>query len=167
MKKISFSIFPLILLTVLSTLFTSCFGIAKMHARKEFTEELHAIPPHFGEKGTVLIAILRNRSSYDNYVKKAAKLYNGEVILLKNSAELTTLYSDKTKYRFLFDYTAGSTSSVHYAGSNLNSSVTYKRFYVSDRLENEMYQCGYESGSFGDLLKAYFENLEKKRLSMQ
>ena len=167
MKKIFLRIVALVLLVGFSASFQSCLGIAKAKAKREFTEEFKAIPPNFGQKGTVLLVLLHGRSSYDKYLKSAAKRYKGEIEFMKDYNELFTKYTDKEKYRFFFDYDAGSTSTMHNTQTHLSSSVTLKQFFVRDRVEDEKYKCGYESSYFGKNLKAYFENLEAKRLTKQ
>lgn len=159
LKKISScSIVFLLIIT-----FNSCGSTSARHAKEEFTEEFKAIPPHFGEMNTVLLITLRGRSSYDNYVKKAAKLYKGEIVFIRNGEEILSQYNDKTKYRFVFDYSDGSSRTQTL--NNLSSTVVLKRFFVKDRLEDKMYQSGYETSYFGKALKAYMENLELKRIS--
>lgn len=145
---------------------TSCGSIAKSHAKKEFTEEFKAIPPKFGYPNTTLLVTLRGRNSYDKYLKKAVEKYKGAIVYIGIGEENLVEFADKSKYRFVFDYTSGSTSTVVYS-DGLGSSVTAKRFFVKDRIEDKMYQCGFETSYFAKALEAYFENLEIKRISIK
>ena len=143
--------------------FNSCGATYEKYAKEEFTEKFKAIPPHFGEKNTVLLITLRDRSSYDDYLKEAAKLYKGEIVFINIGEEMLTEYADKTKYRFVFDYTNGSSSTV--TQNKLSSTIILKRFFVKDRVEDRIYQSGYETQYFSKAMKAYMENLELKRIS--
>lgn len=168
MKKKN-KLFTLIILIAFTFTLHSCFisgAIAKSHAKSEYTEEFNAIPPEFGQKHTIFLITLRKRSSYNKYLKNASKKYLGECILINKGDEELEKYSDKSVYRFLFDYSDGSTSSVYYS-DGLESSVTGKRFYVKDRLKDKIYNSGFETAFFGKALKAYMENLELKRISMK
>lgn len=158
MNKIIYLITYFVIIT-----FNSCGTSASKHASQEFTEEFKAIPPHFGEKNTILLITLRDRNSYDHYLKEAAEFYKGEKVYIGIGEEMLHEYDDKTKYRFVFDYTNGSSSTV--TQNNLSSTIYLKRFFVKDRLENKIYQCGYETQYFGKALKAYMQNLELKRIS--
>ena len=138
----------------------SCSG--KKHMKTEFTEENKAIPPTFGkDKEAVLICVLQGRGTYDRYLKSAAKNYSGPVAFVKYDELESDPYSDKTKYRYLFDYGSGST--VHYSNG---PSVNVKRFHVVDRLENKKYESGAEFSFFAKAMKVYMANLETKRQSM-
>ena len=159
MEKLSrFTLFLLIVIT-----FNSCFiskSVDASKAKSEFTEENNAIPPAFGKKGTVLLCVLQKRNSYDKYLKSAVKKnYNGEYLLVSEAQLNSEEYSDKEKYRFVFDYSEG--KKVY--STNSSQPAVYKRFFVKDRLENKIYQSGAEFTFFAKAMKVYFENLEKKR----
>ena len=159
--KLRFLVFILVLLNL-----NSCGSIAKSHAKQEFTEEFKAIPPSFGEKNTVLLITLRSRESYDKYLKKYANIFKGDKVFIGIGEEQLDEFKDKFKYRFVFDYANGSSSSIRYS-DGLGSSVTAKRFFIKDRVEDKEYQCGYETSYYAKALEAYFENLEIKRLTKQ
>ena len=161
-------ILSILILITSSISLSSCFisaAVAKSQAKKEFTEEFKAIPPDFGKKNTVLLIVLKKRSSYDKYLKNATKKYNGEVTFINEGEEILPEYNNKQKYRFIFDYIPGSSSTITYS-NGLSSTVIAKRFYVKDRLNDIYYQTSYETAFFGKALKAYMENLEIKRISM-
>ena len=156
MKKIIF-------LIILGSFMQSCFimkAIETPKMRKEFTEKNDAIPPEFGEdKNAVLLVIKRGRNSYDKGLKSAVKRYSGKYLLI-NRDELVN-YTDLNKFRYIFDYSGGSTHTTHYS-NGLSASSTYKRFYVYDRLNDKSYQSGAEFTFFGKAMKVYFENLNIK-----
>lgn len=146
--------------------FNSCGQIAKAKAKKHFTETRGAIPSTFGaSENEVLLIVLRNRSSYDRYLKSASKRYLGKVKFIRSADVMQDQYKDKTVYRYLFDYVEGSTSIVQYS-NGMQNSVTFKQFYINDRLTGKNYMSGYETAYFGKALKAYMENLELKRISL-
>ncbi|MFG6686890.1 hypothetical protein ACGK9U_09935 [Mariniflexile sp. HNIBRBA6329] len=146
----------------------SCFigkSIQSSKARSEFTEENDAIPPNFGKfEHTVIVGILKGRRSYDKYLKSAFKKnYNGAYVLLTREELKKPEYRNMSKYRYVFDYTLGTTRSTIYS-DGLSSSVTLKRYYVEDRIEDKIYQSGAEFSYFAKAMKIYVANLEKKRL---
>jgi hypothetical protein len=151
LKQIFFYIITLFSILTMN----SCGSVSKSYAKEEFTEEFKAIPPDFGSKNTILLITLRQKSSYDYYLKEAAQLYKGEYVFIGLGEEILPEYSDKEKFRFVFDYSDGSRS----------KELIAKRFFVKDRVEDKIYQCGYETAFFGKALKAYMENLELKRIS--
>lgn len=153
-----------ILIPLVALVLQSCFvrkGIESNAAKSEFTVENDAIPPDFGkDENTVLIGILRQRKSYDKWVKKAFENYNGEYLLLSEFELSKPEYSDTEKYRYVFDYSDGSL----YRNGRYNSG-SYKRFFIKDRLEDKMFQSGAEFTFFAKAMEVYVQNLENKRLS--
>jgi hypothetical protein len=153
----------LLFIVLFSITLNSCFigkAIEVPKMRKEFTEKNDAIPPEFGEdKNAVILVIKRGRNSYDKGLKSAVKRYSGKYLLI-NRDELVN-YSDISKYRYIFDYSGGSTHTTQYS-NGLSASSTYKRFYVYDRLNDRSYQSGAEFTFFGKAMKVYFENLNIK-----
>ncbi|MDQ6472376.1 hypothetical protein RB619_17145 [Flavobacterium sp. LHD-80] len=150
----------------------SCGAIAKGHAKNHFTEESDAIPPEFGKfDNQVLLIVLKKRSSYDKYLKSAAKRYLGKYEFITADQIESEKYNQKTIYRYVFDYDEGSSRTVHYSGNSQfhtppsSSTIIFKQFLVRDRLTNKTYKSGYESAYFGKAMKAYMENLELKRSS--
>jgi hypothetical protein len=145
----------------------SCGGVPSS-LKNEFTEKNDAIPPDFGKEETVLLVVLRGRSSYDKYVKSAVeKYYKGAYEYVDSSKESldTDKYIDTKKYRYFFDYSDGSSYTFNNTTTPMTS--TAKRFFVEDRLQNKRYQSGGETGMFGKALKAYMGNLEIKRQSFK
>ncbi|MFV8334876.1 hypothetical protein ACNQF7_02185 [Flavobacterium sp. RSP29] len=166
-----------LLLMILILSLNSCFiakSIEAKHARAEFTTENKAIPPSFGKSNTILLCVLQGRNSYDKFLKSAVKKnYKGEYILIYSYDLSSDKYSDKNKYRYVFDYNSGSSIASTYrysspystVNSYSNATTTYKRFYVNDRLENKIYQSGAEFGFFANAMKIYMANLEIERQS--
>ncbi|VXB37047.1 conserved exported hypothetical protein [Flavobacterium sp. 9AF] len=146
----------------------SCFvgkAIEVPKLKEKFSEENNAIPPDFGKDDTILLVMLRGRKSYDKYVLKAVQNnYFGKYIFVEAKDFYAGTYADREVYKYIFDYTDGSTSTALYS-DGMQSSVTAKRFYVKDRLNEKMYQSGAESAYFAKALEAYFINLEEKRKS--
>lgn len=137
-------------------------------AKDEFTEENEAIPPSFGNENTVLVCVLRGRKSYDKYLMKGAENYTGKKVFITREELESEKYADTAIYRFVFDYSDGTTkttTTTYSTGSDLSSTTTMKRFYVEDRAENKIYQSGAEYTNFGKAIAAYMENLEAKRKS--
>jgi hypothetical protein len=163
-------LFLVIYIFSVSITLSSCFigkSIEASHMKQEFTEENDAIPPDFGKDNSTLLVILQGRNSYDNYVKRAVKNnYNGKYILVLSTDYYSGDYTDVNEYRYLFDYTNGSTSSTTFS-NGMSASSTAKRYYIKDRLKDKMYQCGAEFGFFAKALEIYFQNLESKRISIQ
>ncbi len=159
-----------LLLTIITLSLNSCFikkAIEVDHAKKEFTEQNQAIPPSFGKDNSVIVCILHGRNSYDKYLKIAVEEnYKGEYLLIK-SADLTSIeYSNKAKYRYVFDYGSGSSLTTIYSNGQ-SVTTTYKRFFIYDRLEDKKYESGAEFTYFAKAMRVYFANLEIKRSSIK
>lgn len=159
----------IIFLLSLCLTLNSCFirkSLDVKAAKKEFTVENNAIPSGFGKnQKTVILGILRGRRSYDKWLKKVFKKnYHGNYKLISKDDISKAEYSDQTKYRYIFDYSDGTTRSATYSNGQ-SSSVTYKRFYLYDRLINKNYMSGAEFTYFAKAMAVYVQNLEKKRVS--
>ena len=169
MKVIKFSTISTIIF-LFSISLSSCFGgkaTTIKRAKEAFTEEKKAIPPEFGKKETVLLCVLKGRNSYDKYLKKAVtENYKGDYLFISPYDLISDKYP-KEKYRYYFDYNMGSTRTVRYQNSHLSSSVTFKSFFVRDRLKEQSYESGEEYSNFGAAMVGYMQNLELKRISMQ
>ncbi|MGH2665274.1 hypothetical protein [Flavobacterium sp.] len=169
MKTIRFLTFTTFIF-LLSICFSSCFigrNVVKKRARVAYTEENNAIPPEFGKKETVLLCVLKGRNSYDKYLRKAViENYKGEYLFITPYDLIGEKYP-REKYRYYFDYNMGKTSTVFYQNSGLSSSITYKAFFVRDRLTNESFENGASFSYFREAMIVYMQNLEFKRLSIQ
>ncbi|MBN8642256.1 MAG: hypothetical protein J0L86_10640 [Flavobacteriales bacterium] len=152
-------------------LFTSCGAIVKSAAVKEMTVEKNAIPADFGAGNTTLICVLKGRNSRDNYMRKHIKnIYKGKYEFVLESDLNSSKYSDKNTYRFLFDYDAGSTSSVGHnnvTGRTEAMSLPTSSYYIKDRKNDKIYHSNFSSGFFSKLIQAYVINMEKVRLQNQ
>lgn len=166
MKKI------LLLLLVCFTM-QSCYylgaAIEAPKMRREYTEKNDAIPPDFGKNNTVLI-LKKRGGSYNRPLKSAIKKYLGEYVYLESKENVDEKYQDKSKYRYVFDYTNGKSFSTTTKYGNLaptTDTKTLKKFFIYDRLLDKTYQSGAEFHQFQKGLKVYFENLEIKRQSVK
>lgn len=156
------------LLMILTLSLNSCFilkGIESKYAKTDFTTENDAIPPSFGENNAILLCVLKDRNSYDKFLKSAVKKnYKGEYVLIYSSDLSSDKYKDLEKYRYIFDYDDGTVNTTSWS-DGLSASSTMKRFYVGDRLEKKIYQTGTEYSYFANAMKIYMTNLEIKRMS--
>jgi len=164
MNNIPKSLFAAILFILLSFSTSSFAQENKM--RSEFSVENNAIPADFGKENTIIIGILKGKKSYDKYLEKALKkFYTGEYVL-ERSSRLSSKYSDREKYRYLFDWDYGSSRTTHYS-DGMQTGITLRRFYILDRLTGDKYKCGAEFIKFYKAMCIYIENLDKVRQSNQ
>jgi len=154
---------PVILLITLLSFTTNVFAQQKK-MKSEFTLENDAIPADFGKDNTVLIGALKGKKYYDKYLEKALKKTYGGNYVLERSSNLSSKYSDREKYRYLFDWNYGTTRTTTYS-DGLQSGITLMRFYILDRLTGEKYQSGAEFTKFYKAMCIYFSNLEEVRQS--
>ncbi|MCB9335513.1 MAG: hypothetical protein H6586_05150 [Flavobacteriales bacterium] len=140
---------------------------------KKATVENGAIPENFGKEETIMIFIIKDRKSYDKYLKKnVEENYGGKyVYLLKEDLE-NKKYQDKNLYRYVMDYETHSSNMTTYnPGNSLNNanngfqstSVTGYSYSIYDRKEDKEYPSNVSSGLFGKLIKGYVINLEAER----
>lgn len=132
--------------------------------KEEFTESKNAIPSDFGKKGTVLMVVLHNDKYYDKLLMSCVNdNYKGEVVFV--NSEKNNDYSDKSKYKYFFDFTNGKEYiDVH---SSNGGSKTIKKYFLKDRNVGKIYQSNVEFKSYRNAVIAYMQNLEIKRLSNQ
>lgn len=133
--------------------------------RTSFTEKNGAIPPDFGkDKNSVFLVVNSSR-----WIKKGVENYKGKYELISPLDLLSGEFDDKVKYRFVFHYSLGKaystqTTTRSSGAQNIRiSNGNFKRYYVEDRLEEKVYECGEEFNHFGKAIAIYMENLDKKR----
>ncbi|WP_412984700.1 hypothetical protein [Pontimicrobium sp. IMCC45349] len=167
-------IYPLRLLIILCSflLLNSCIAAAVMAnqknvAEKHITTENNAIPPEFGKDNSTLICVLKGRNSRDKYMKKHFnENYKGKFIFVLEEDLENEEYADLDKYRYIFDYDAGSTASAGYGASGefKTRSAPYSNYYMLDRKTDEYYYSDVKTGSFGKVILTYAQKLESLRL---
>lgn len=145
----------------------SCKTIEKNGMKKEFTEKNAAIPSDFGvNNDEVLLAITKDISRYDNKLEKVLKkYYKGKYeIISPEEYNTNSKFSDKSKYRFIFNCRAGTTL-MGCRNERTCFIASYKRFFVYDRLNEKRFESGAEFGNYGLGVKIYISNLNTKQLS--
>ena len=78
-----------------------------------------------------VIGVLKERKSYDKYLKREFANYTGKYILATEE-EIEKRYSDTSKYRYIMDYSWGGTRTVYTNtqthSSTVHSTTSYKLF---------------------------------------
>ncbi|WP_124641970.1 hypothetical protein [Amniculibacterium aquaticum] len=133
----------------------SCVGVNA----NTITVESGEIPPDMATDASTLIAVIKDRSSYDKYVKSAFENYSGKYILATEQ-EVKTKYSDVNVYRYVMDYERES-GSVSEIGTGKSYSVPGKRFFIIDRKTDKIYKRKSWSSFYGKELKAYVSAINK------
>jgi len=151
-----------IITTLTSTLLiillvNSCASVNSV--AKRITIESGEIPPDMKMESFILIGILKEKKSYDKYVKKEYATYTGNYILTTEK-ELTTKYNDITKYRYFMDYHEEHSSS--YSNGSFHNTTGY-RYYIYDRKEKKEYLRESRSSFFALEMKAYLIAIESVR----
>jgi len=165
MRKIK----SIILAIALPLVLNSCGSIVKSEASNKMTVENGAIPPDLGKDNSTLICVLKGRDSRDNYMKKHIKKnYNGKYEFVLESDLNSEKYNDSDKYRYLFDYNAGSVQSTSFSSPTNGfetRNLPTSSYFIKDRKSNEYYFSNISSGFFSKLIEAYSINMEKVRLA--
>lgn len=147
--------------------FASCGAIVKGSAVKRTTYANNAIPPNFAENPGTLVCVLQGRNSRDKYMKKhVEKIYKGDYIFVHKDSLNNSAYSNKDKYRYLFDY--NSTTSVQVmpdpnTGMFRQSNIRSSTYYIKDRKTGAAYSNDLNSGYFSKLIQGYVIGLEAAR----
>ncbi|SFQ59821.1 hypothetical protein SAMN05444144_109135 [Flavobacterium akiainvivens] len=89
--------------------------------------------------------------------------YHGNHVFLDATRLKLDGYEDVLKYRYVLDFHHYSSSMVDTDGRLRTSGIS--EYYIHDRVDNKDYSSKYKSSMFGKYLKAYAEELEKKRLA--
>lgn len=145
--------------------------IVKGKLTRKLTVENKAIPPDLGFDDAYVVCIMHEKNSRDRYVKKHfKKFYKGNMVFVTAKELESESYSDAAKYRYIFDYMRhnGSVQVVQATptGNQIsNVSTPSSNYFIHDRLTNIEYNSRISTGWFGKYIKAYSQNLEKKRLA--
>jgi hypothetical protein len=106
-----------------------------------------------------LIGVLKERGSYDKYVKKEFANYTGKYVLAKGNPRHK---SDLDKYRYIMDYER-ETASIHYVGTRKSQTVPGKRYFILDRKTNKEYKRKTWSSFYAKEMQAYLKAIEAVR----
>ncbi len=138
-------------------LLSSCISTMKTTIRDDGKQ----IPPHFGKEEATLLVIRKGKRSYDKYLEKNfADNYFGKYEIVEEAFVSNKKYSDKKKYRYVFDEDK---HTVNRSAGSIPNSSTYAMFGVTDRLSGETYKTKHGTGAFSKWMKVYIQALEKAR----
>jgi hypothetical protein len=134
---------------------------------KVYTEENKAIPPDFGNEEYTLLCVIKERKSYDKYLKKGVENnYKGKYEFITEKQLRQTRYKDTETYRYVFDYI----DNYQVVEDGVPTGATFgKMFFVKDRVNDISYiregQVNGAISNFGKAIVAYMIALETKRSS--
>ena len=123
------------------------------------TVESAEIPPDMATEKFILIGMVKNRKSYDKYLRTAFDTYTGKYILADNK-EIAANYQDTVKYRYILDYTdeySHGNDAAGQAGTNSH------HFYIRDRKANKIYMRKSWSAFFARDMRTYLQQIEAFR----
>lgn len=146
-------------IAILSTTLQSCASTGSV--ANKITVESGEIPPDMKSENFTLVGVLKERGSYDKYVKKEFANYTGEYVLATEN-EIQDKYSDIDKYRYIMDYER-ETASIHYAGTRKSQTVPGKRYFILDRKTNKEYKRKTWSSFYAKEMQAYLKAIEAVR----
>jgi len=155
--------FQLVSLAILLSIsLNSCFffasaAIAKRKAKKELTVDNRAIPADFGKNKSTMLVVKTGKKSYDKYLIKNFEEYVGDYRIVSAEALDSAKYSNKTQFRYVFNFKFEAHIITGYDGSA--STINVRRFSIQDRKDGILYQSPITSSYFGKVMKAYIENL--------
>lgn len=166
MKPQTLLFYALLLMTI--ALF-GCKSAKKLS--KEFTVANDMLPPDFGKEETTLLIVMKDRNSFDKYLKKHFKSnYNGEYEFVLPDELSKKPYTNHDKYLYAFRCEAVHETETRYSSrTNSHKTLTIKKylFYIVNMKEREPYKSNYKSSSFGKHIEAYSLALERKRIKEQ
>jgi len=150
--------FFILLLNISFQLYFSAELVDKFEIKNNFVEKDVVLPPDFGKDGTILVIMLEDKNSYDNFLKKIfTSNYKGECVFIRKT-ELSMQCRDREKYRYYFTCTGAASGRVD---NNL------KEYYIFDRVEGIRYSFNENIRFTSKALTRYADMLEKKRLSVK
>lgn len=157
--KLQKTIINLCLISTLSFSVVSCFSVD--NAAKNISVQSGEIPQDYAKDPSTIIAIIKDRPSYDKYVKSAFEKYSGKYILATEQ-EIKSKYSDVNTYRYIMDYERES-GSVTEMGTGKSYNVPGKRFFIIDRKTDKEYKRKSWSSFYAKELQAYVAALNKAK----
>lgn len=165
--------FLLLISISVCTLLNSCGVIAKSIGNKYLTEEKGAIPPEFGQKGTVFLLVedIDSNIWYRKFINSRAESeYKGSHEVVKFADLDLKKFNDVNIYRFVF--LSDNKQSEYFSGvSNTNgdgfSTSESKFFYVYDRKTKKEYRSKKAASNWGKYMRIYIKKLNEKRVSQQ
>ncbi|TCP27874.1 hypothetical protein EV195_10133 [Tenacibaculum skagerrakense] len=164
MKNITIK--SLLLCTLLT--FSSCGIMVQGIAAGKISTEKGSMPPDFGKTKHVLLCKLKGKRGLDKYMKKhISNYYKGEVeFVTYQDLKENNKYSDKDKYRYVFESKEHSNSGNYINSNGMPSATSYisYSFGIFDRKALKNYSNDMSSGYFGKLIKAYAKKMEEERL---
>lgn len=141
---------------ILATSLQSCASTSSV--ANKITIESGEIPPDMKSEDFTLIGVLKERGSYDKYVKIEFANYTGKYILATEN-EIKDKYNDTNQYRYIMDYERETASS--FSGSNGKSTnVPGKRYFILDRKTNKEYKRKTWSSFYAKEMQAYLKAIE-------
>ncbi len=141
---------------ILATSIQSCASTSS--AANKITIESGEIPPDIKSEDFTLIGVLKERKSYDKYVKKAFENYTGKYVLATEE-EIKEKYSDTNQYRYIMDYER-ETADLIVVGSPKTQTVPGKRYFILDRKTNKEYKRKTWSSFYAKEMQAYLKAIE-------
>jgi hypothetical protein len=136
---------------------SSCISTMKTTIRDDGKQ----IPPGFGKEESTLLVIRKGKRSYDKYLEKNfEEAYFGKYEIVEASSVDSKKYSDKKKYRYVFDEDK---HTVNRSAGSIPDNSTYAMFGVTDRVSGETYKTKHGTGAFSKWMKVYIQALEKAR----
>jgi hypothetical protein len=134
------------------------------YAKENFTVANGCIPAEFGESGATVLVMLIGSDKYDEKVKESFLSYNGPYELVTQDDLKNASYADKDKYRYLFSFSFESRdySQTDASHDTQMGSFNVRRFYISDRQEEEYYKANTTASFFQSLINGYVYNMNKE-----
>lgn len=150
------SIISLVSTVILATSLQSCTSTSSV--ADKITIESGEIPPDMKSEDFTLIGVLKERGSYDKYVKIAFANYTGKYVLATEN-QIKDKYSDTNQYRYIMDYER-ETASLTVVGSRKSQTVPGKRYFILDRKTDKEYKRKTWSSFYAKEMQAYLKAIE-------
>ncbi|KYH06703.1 hypothetical protein A1704_23100 [Chryseobacterium cucumeris] len=150
------SITRLVSTVILAASLQSCASTSSV--ANKITVESGEIPPDMKSEDFTLIGVLKERGSYDKYVKIAFANYTGKYVLATEN-EIKDKYNDTNQYRYIMDYER-ETASLTVVGSGKSQTVPGKRYFILDRKTDKEYKRKTWSSFYTKEMQAYLKAIE-------
>lgn len=159
-----FNHFKYCFIFLISFLLLSCSSIVQSTIKDDGVQ----IPPDFGKDDITILAVKTGGKKYNRTLEKVLpKSYNGKYVIIEPDQIDDTTYSDKSKYRYVFDNSVYTGVYRYNIETHSEVGMGVMKFQLYDRITGKSYQTKTGMSGYGKLMHLYLRKLDRKRMSYQ
>ena len=143
-------------LLLLALILSNCTGAFKSMIKDDGKQ----IPSDLGKTKVTILVFTNSARGYDKYLEKNwKKYYTGDYLIIRRNE--IDQYTDKEKYRYIFDDDMSNNNFIDAEGGGKN--LKGYSYSLYDRKEKKIYGLKIESGLYSKLMIAYIKKMNEVR----